>query len=286
MKHKVSGLSELRHIYHGDWQASVDAHGAQVLALNHKDENLLHFDPEDIGHSGIPLCLPHFGPLNDGQFSHHGQDFPMGQHGFIRNRNLKAVAVSDHALTYEFCADEDSKQKFPFDFRLRVTHTLTETGLCIKLNIENQSDEPMPLAPGVHPYFKVEDNSDIRFTTQADSGNHNPDAYREKALEDSGFFKILHREGNRKTVRVQRNPDMHLIDHGLATTELQLKGQPKLEIHADNKVFKRMTIWRSSEQAPFICVEPASCKNALNDSPILIAAGQSFETEVKIGFSA
>lgn len=215
MKDNNISVAQLNHISHGDWQASVDSHGAQVLSLCHKGEDLLHLDPDDIGHSGIPLCLPHFGPLDDGHFIHEGQGFPMGQHGFIRNRNLKPVAMSDSALTYEFCADEDSKQKFPFDFRLLVTHTLAETGLTITLNVENRSEHRMPLAPGVHPYFKVEDSNNVCFTTQAQSGNHAPDDYREKGLEESGFFQVLNEKNNTKTVQVLGDPNMHLINHGL-----------------------------------------------------------------------
>lgn len=59
--------------------------------------------------------------------------------------------------------------------------------------------------------------------------------------------------------------------------------QATIEIDADPKVFNRMTIWRTSEQAPFICIEPAYDKNALNDEPIFIERGQFFQTEVRIG---
>ena len=60
----------------------VDSLGAKVLAINIDEKNILFYDEKDIKHSGIPICLPFFGPLRDGILKVDDNDYKIGQHGF------------------------------------------------------------------------------------------------------------------------------------------------------------------------------------------------------------
>ncbi|MCH2205539.1 MAG: hypothetical protein MK132_06695 [Lentisphaerales bacterium] len=277
----VKGIGAVIEITIGDWYAIIDSHGAHVLALFYKEENLLHYDREDISHSGIPLCLPHFGPLDNGEFVYEGKIYKMRQHGFIGDRELAVTEATADAVSYEFVADQVSKKIFPFEFILKVRFSLSQKGLKINLQVMNQSSVAMPLAPGVHPYFAVQDSQGIMMTTKASTANNFTNAYAIEKLAESGVFEVME-DQDHKLMKVLNEPNMNLIDHGLAKTEIFRKGQQKLELHADFKVFNRMTVWRNSVDAKFICVEPAYVKNGLNEQPILIAPGEIFETGLLI----
>ena len=87
----------------------------------------------------------------------------------------------------------------------------------------NNSREIMTIAPGIHPYFAVDNPMEIFFNTKAERGNNNSDGYREMKLEESGIFRITKCETDGlKTVLVQGVSDMHLINHGLEKTNIIL----------------------------------------------------------------
>ncbi len=147
----------------------------------------------------------------------------------------------------------------------------------------NNSQEIMTIAPGVHPYFAVDNPMEIFLNTKAEWGNNNSDSYTEMRLEESGVFKITKCEKDGlKTVLVQGVPDMHLINHGLEKTNLIIGNTRTIEIVSDPEVFNRMTVWRKTSDSKFICVEPAFKQNGINSGGIKIAAGKQFVTELSL----
>ena len=86
-------------------------------------------------------------------------------------------------------------------------------------------------------------------------------------------------------MKIHKNPDMHLPNHGLAKTTLYREGETSIDIHADLKFFNRMAVWRKAMDSKFICIEPAFVKNGLNDEPILIPKDGVFETKLSISIS-
>jgi galactose mutarotase-like enzyme len=53
--------------------------------------------------------------------------------------------------------------EFPWSFRVTVTYRVDEEGdLHYGLQVTNLSEEPMPIAPGIHPAFRSVDNAVIR----------------------------------------------------------------------------------------------------------------------------
>lgn len=152
-----------------------------------------------------------------------------------------------------------------------------------RLSRINNSQKVMTIAPGVHPYFAVDNPMEIFLNTRAERGNNNSDGYREMKLEESGVFKITDcdKEGL-KTVRVQGIPDMHLINHGLKKTNIMPGSSRMIEIISDPEVFNRMTVWRKASDLKFICVEPAFTQIGINTGGIKIAAGKHFVTELSL----
>ena len=257
----------------------VDCYGAKVLGLSLAGEDILFYDENDISHSGIPLCFPGFGPLKNGVFTHAGENYEMGQHGFFRDSIFSLIAQGRDFLTFQLNSSVQTHRFYPFDFLFQVTYTLSEKGLHMDFWMKNESKESLPLAPGVHPYFKVENPNQIQFSSDAIIGNNNLQGYEEteaKQLIDLEGFQ------NDQRYRIKGCPDLHLIDHKLKETHLYRGAQSSLKIVSDSQVFNRMVIWRKTSDSKSICIEPAYEQNGLNQNPIEIAPGKSFTTRVSI----
>jgi aldose 1-epimerase len=72
-----------------------------------------------------------------------------------------AVEANDRAAfassRIEFWRHPDLIAQFPFAHTISMTHRLTEGALEIETSIENLSVNPMPVAIGFHPYFRLYD---------------------------------------------------------------------------------------------------------------------------------
>lgn len=280
----IKGLGSVTTISKGNVSAVIDTFGAKVLALYINDENILFYEESDISHSGIPICLPSFGPLKGGVFLHEGKEYKMGQHGFIRDNELQLAESDSESVSYTFESSDATKEKYPFDFKLTVKYSLVDNGLKMALAFENTSDSTIPIAPGVHPYFAVDNSDDIHVNTKSTLANNNINGYSVEPLDEAGYLETVN-DGEVRQVRIKSNPDMHLIDHGLEVTELQRGAQASINIYSDPKVFNRMAVWRKAADSKFICIEPAYIGNGLNKGAIEIASGESFETEITIAIS-
>ena len=82
---QIKGIGDIAYIKHGNWSVCIDSHGAHVLGLFFKEKNLLHYNSADMEHSGIPICMPNFGPLINDIFGYQGANFTITQHGFFRD---------------------------------------------------------------------------------------------------------------------------------------------------------------------------------------------------------
>ncbi|MCM8528020.1 MAG: hypothetical protein NE327_15970 [Lentisphaeraceae bacterium] len=276
------GIGEVTVLQYGSSAAVIDSFGAKCLALVIDDENLLFYDEEDIGHSGSPLCFPSFGPLKNNEFLFDGKAYPMKQHGFVRDNECTKVSSTESEATYELKQNEDSLKRFPFNFTFTVTYTLSENDLKINTKMTNQSNQPMPVLPGIHPYFALENPDNVQFTTKASQAYNNLNKYEAESLDESDYLKIIAEKDGIKTVKVCRNPDHHMPNHGLETMEILRGNQKSIKLKTDFASFKLMTVWRKSADSKFICLEPANIQNGLNTSPIIINTGESMNSVIAI----
>ncbi len=278
----TKGIGELFTISKGDVTAVIDSFGAKVLSINVAGREILFYDENDIGHSGIPLCFPAFGPLKQGKLIVDGVPYPMNQHGFIRDSQFE-IDREDDSLTCTFCSNEETLKRYPFAFELTVYYEIIDDGLSMRFIMENESDRDLLIAPGVHPYFAVADREKITITSGAEFGNDNSAGYAEKSVEESGVFEVVQStESGLRELRIVGSPDIHLIDHDLDTTLISTGHDFGIAMTADSAVFDRMTVWRKNETFPYICVEPACAQNAINTNPIGIPVGKSLDTTVTI----
>lgn len=150
-------LAELSLEHAGVVARVAPGRGAIVTALAVGGRDVLFMDREtlaDPGRSvrgGIPLLFPFAGRLDGDRLVHAGT--AMKQHGFARN---KAWTVTDQApgrLRLALADDAETRAVYPHAFRLEQTVLLLGDGLQLELLVHNTGREPMPIAPGWHPYF-------------------------------------------------------------------------------------------------------------------------------------
>ncbi len=185
---------------------------------------------------GLPLMIPNFSRLQNGIFKERGTTLPI--HGFGRNLPWTVVAHEDASISIQLTSSDATRHDYPYEFTFTATITVQEEILLYTLTMENRSDEIMPIAPGFHPYFTVEqtEKPGLVVTTIPD---FEVSAFQWDVKPPDNPYNFPH------TVTVQ------VPQHGTLTIEeLPDAGEYKL---------KNIQVWSEPAEKPdhnFVCFEP------------------------------
>lgn len=151
------------------WRASVvPSHGGLLQSLAYKVHDrwldVLHTPPAtsltEWPHGGMPLCFPFAGRVfhqgTPGHYVHQDHLYAMPIHGFAHALVWETLSRDEHSMSWQARDTTESQAMYPFSFTLRQDLSLRE-GICsLRLTIQNQSVEAMPIAPGWHTYFSCD----------------------------------------------------------------------------------------------------------------------------------
>jgi len=149
--------------------------GGIVIGYEAYGNEYFYLDKETFEHpttnirGGNPILFPICGQLPNEQYKWEGTAYKMKNHGFARTMPWEVVAVSEEgqaSLTLKLKSTPETRKSYPFDFELTFTYILKEASLCIEQEYRNLTERDMPMYPGFHPYFAVE-NKNLAYATDA-----------------------------------------------------------------------------------------------------------------------
>lgn len=136
---------------------SVSDHGAELSSVYdkvHDREVLWQADPT-YWKRHAPVLFPNVGRNYKDTWRLNGREFPSRQHGFARDSEFICTDITESSVTHILKASDSSRAIYPFDFTLKITHSLHENTINVCWEIENDSDDTMYFTIGAHPAFQV-----------------------------------------------------------------------------------------------------------------------------------
>lgn len=233
--------------------------GGMVTAFHAADEDVLFmneatlFDLSKNVRGGIPVLFPIAGQLTDKKYQWNVRSYSMANHGLIRTRSLAVVGtVSDDQrveLILAFHSTAETKKSYPFDFELQLIYKLANGKLTIREKITNLSLDPMPVYPGYHPYFHINDKK-VQLKSEATKYLDYNDG------QIKSFNGTIDLNGLKESVVLLDGADQRI--------EAVFNEEKKLVIDQD-PAYRYTVLWVEGD-APFVCIEPWTAKtNALNE---------------------
>jgi galactose mutarotase-like enzyme len=148
---------------------------------------------------------------------------------------------------------------------------LSEGRLTIHTRVSNLGDRPMPIAPGLHPYFQLADHNKRAARVMTDATQ----AWDNRA----GALVALHEPIDLSADVV----DLHVLDHWPRMVRLTRPEDRDVELSLG--VPDRVLVVWTERGRDFVCVEPWTARaNALNDgSAPVVPPGGTLETSFTIG---
>jgi galactose mutarotase-like enzyme len=135
----------------------VPERGSLVSGLKVADHNVLYLDratltaPGSSVRGGVPVLFPFAGRLEGDRLLPHNTVIP--RHGFARLLPWSLVRADGRSATTRLTHNVGTSLQYPYRFALEQTVTALADGVHIALAVENLGENPLPLAPGWHPYF-------------------------------------------------------------------------------------------------------------------------------------
>ncbi|MCO6403970.1 aldose 1-epimerase family protein [Aurantimonas endophytica] len=134
--------------------AVISDHGAELVSLRDAagEELLWQAGPEWPRHA--PVLFPIVGKLAGDALRHQGREYPLGQHGFARDRRFAWIERAADRVVLRLVDDAETRTMFPFPFLLDVTFAITGDMLTVTSRVANPGDAPLPCGVGAHPGFR------------------------------------------------------------------------------------------------------------------------------------
>lgn len=136
-------------------KVEVESFGAELKSLYGKETGIEYMwcaDPEYYKRTA-PNLFPVVGTLKNGEYTYKNQTYKMGQHGYVRDMEWSITKPNDSTLVCKLSSDEETKQKYPFDYTLTITYEIIGKRLKVTWNVHNDGDEMMYFSLGFHPCF-------------------------------------------------------------------------------------------------------------------------------------
>jgi len=228
-----------------------------VRDLKDDTEYVWQADPTYWGRHA-PVLFPIVGRLKDDRFQHQGQAYLLSQHGFARDLPFVPQPAPEGSLRYRLEATPETRQRYPFAFRLDIIYTLAQRDLTVVYEVSNLGAEPMPFSIGAHPAFRCplvagEHFEDYDFVlAQAET----VDRHRLAGGLYTGEVERVLNEGSRLPLDAALFQHDALVFHNLASAWVALRSRKSgREVRMYIADFPYFGLW-TKPGAPFVCLEP------------------------------
>ncbi|MBM7539960.1 aldose epimerase [Amphibacillus cookii] len=256
------------------WITVCPERGGIIIGYGTKGQEKLYLNEETLYdrkqniRGGIPILFPISGQLPNGQYQWDDKHYHMPNHGLARIHPWEVIETyADEEKAFISILFESSigtKEAYPFDFEVIFTYTLKEDQLFIYQTYRNVGSAPMPIYPGLHPYFKA--NSKL---VSIDTDAKTYYDYNDDQTKD--FTGQIDLEKLKEAV---------VLENKRAAVDAKFDD---VDVHIEmGKDFRYTVLW-SEQGKEFVCVEPWTAKTGElghQDELIIVEPKDAHETWV------
>lgn len=207
-----------------------------------------------------PVLFPFVGSVCGKEYRTGEKTYSMNQHGFARDMEFTLLSQTEEEIWFEIRDNEETREKYPFAFILRLGYRLLADGVEVKWQVENPGEEELPFSIGGHPAFHC--------PLEGDSSQKSGHFLKFDELEHFESTRV--KDGlvidEKGTYELEKGylvvtddlfdcDTLVLEDYQAASVSLCGKDKNPYVTVTMEKV-PVWGVWTPSPKAPFICIEP------------------------------
>ncbi len=218
-----------------------------------------------------------------------GRSYNIKSHGFARNSEFELYSKTDKKLVYRLKASEELLRQYPYEFELFVSYELEGNVLKHGFKVNNLSRAEMLFSVGGHPGFNCPLNENESMDDYTLVFETEETAYTRRKADGflTGEKKLFLNNEKEKKLSHSMFYDGPIILQELKSGWVEIKNSKNSHvIRVDFKGFPYLGIWSTTNDGPFVCIEPwYGVDSTVGDSPDFtekeglrrLEAGSSFE---------
>lgn len=250
-------MSETIRIANAELAVEVSSLGAEMQSLKTADGRDWLWNGDAAWWTGrSPILFPIVGKTPGDLLAVNGKTYPMAQHGIARRREFVILEQTDTACRHELVSTEETREIYPFDFRLTLEHRLDGRTLSVTAMVENTGKTLLPFGLGFHPAFlwPLPGADGLPHHVTLDNGAEPGVIQLEGGLIGRTLPTSPFKAGRLTLAHDLFANDALIFPEGAGTDlTFAAEGGPALHFSFDN--LPNIALWQKPG-APFLCIEP------------------------------
>lgn len=256
-------------------ELTTSTHGAEMISLKEAQGTEYVWQGDATYWGGhAPILFPIVGKIFETMSIGNDKTVSMQRHGFARHQDFVIDEAIADKIVYQLTENDETLAQYPYPFQLEVAYTLKDNQVSTSFTITNTGSETLPFQIGGHPAFRCplldEGNfSDASLTFEKPELIESPMLdpktglidykRRYRTLTDETTLPLRH-ELFKQDALIVENPNSNAITLNLDNNT---------SVRMDFLGFPYLVLWSSSNDGPFICLEPWSgLPSALNEDTV------------------
>lgn len=235
--------------------------GAELTSIRSKKENIEYLwnGNPDHWNRHAPILFPIVGRLINNTYYVDGTSYELPQHGFARDMTFDLIHQDGNSVSFSLQSNEGTLQKYPYQFTLIVTYTLTENKVTVDYKVANTDNKDIYFSIGAHPGFNCPIHDDETLEDYYFS-------FMEKEKMETYVLEGPYRKPNKKTLQeptdtlplsVELFKDDAIILEGMKQNVVSIRSKKSTQyVTVKFDDFPYVGLWSKPEGAPFVCIEP------------------------------
>lgn len=241
----------------GNTTAEVNYHGAELKSLKKSGhEYMWQADPQFWNRTS-PVLFPFVGQVAEGIYRYDGIEYKMGQHGFARDMDFELLKSDKSSCEFSLSSNDETRQKYPFDFELKIGYELSENGINVIWKVINTGEKPLEFSIGAHPAFNcILDSTSIRILKNGAPLDSFINSVFGKGLLTDETANVSLNKGTMKLDKHSFDGDAYVLENSQAD-KVEILDKSGNTVLAVSFTSPLVGIWSPpGKNAPFLCIEP------------------------------
>ena len=243
---------------------TINDFGAELSSIKKNEtqrEYLWQADPK-YWKRHSPVLFPIVGSVWNGEYKVDNKTYKLSQHGFARDNEFTMMNKTDNEVSYIFKSNEQTKEKYPFEFELIISYKLEKNAVHVCWEVKNTSPQMMYFQIGAHPafnYMNYNENTEVEGYIKM---NNKEEKLELTVIGEKGCAKkereaFIIKDNKIAIKKDTFNRDALIFDKKQVSevTLLDSKEKEYIKVSFDSPL---VGIWspKKDEFSPFICIEP------------------------------